>query len=186
MKINQKLYNQRLKDIRWFIKSNALKEMNGNVCQICGRGYERKNYSYLIIHHKYYIEDRDPWNYLEDAYSVLCNYCHKEINHKNIRHYDNSNADELRNYPFILTRLFLSKGKEERIAYNEYFDIRYYGWIIDCDYQTKYRQGDGRFDYELIVREVMNGESSFSSRKYGEPYTNKFTLSMLMLPDYYY
>ena len=37
------------------------------------------NFSTLHIHHKYYIEDRCPWEYDDDALITLCSDCHAEV-----------------------------------------------------------------------------------------------------------
>ena len=37
------------------------------------------NFSTLHVHHKYYIEDRNPWEYDENALITLCSDCHSEI-----------------------------------------------------------------------------------------------------------
>jgi len=38
---------------------------------------------HLEIHHKFYIENRLPWNYDDDDLVTLCNWCHKEWHQNN-------------------------------------------------------------------------------------------------------
>ncbi|MDM1409070.1 hypothetical protein, partial [Myroides sp. DF42-4-2] len=33
----------------------------------------------LHVHHKYYIKDKLPWDYLDDALTTLCHGCHQGI-----------------------------------------------------------------------------------------------------------
>lgn len=40
-------------------------------CQNCGNPDTTLN-----IHHKYYIKDRDPWEYPDLSLITLCDYCH--------------------------------------------------------------------------------------------------------------
>jgi hypothetical protein len=182
MIINKKLYLIRRNDTRWLRFTLGLKEKHNNRCQKCGKRTDRENYRWIVVHHKYYLEDRDPWDYPEDACQVICNYCHNAIDHDSIPRYQNPNVEELMEFPFIITKVFVRKGVSEEIPYNKYFDIKYYGRIIDCGYQTRHRQGDGRFDYELIVRELMNGETAFSDRTTGEPDNSSFNGALL--PEY--
>lgn len=41
--------------------------------------YRALNFSTLHVHHKYYIEDRYPWEYDDSALITLCSDCHSEI-----------------------------------------------------------------------------------------------------------
>jgi len=38
---------------------------------------------YLHVHHKYYIEDKLPWDYPDDALITMCAKCHFEFHQKN-------------------------------------------------------------------------------------------------------
>jgi len=38
---------------------------------------------HLEIHHKFYIEDRLPWDYENENLMTLCNWCHKEFHENN-------------------------------------------------------------------------------------------------------
>jgi len=174
MVITKELYEYRRNDLRWTKKTLEIKDKFGDHCQKCNKKRGDGAYRWIVIHHKYYIEDREPWDYPDEAYQILCNYCHNKIDHSLIPRHPNPNIIELQKLPFILTKVFFRKGRVESLSYDKYFDIRYYGWIIDCGYQTGERQGDGRFDYELIVRELMNSETAFSDRRTGEIDKNVF------------
>ena len=41
--------------------------------------YRVLNFVTLHVHHKYYIEDRYPWEYDDSALITLCSDCHSEI-----------------------------------------------------------------------------------------------------------
>ena len=41
--------------------------------------YRALNFATLHVHHKYYIEDRYPWEYDDNALITLCSDCHSEI-----------------------------------------------------------------------------------------------------------
>ena len=40
--------------------------------------YRAMNFATLHVHHRYYIEDRCPWEYDDDALITLCSDCHSE------------------------------------------------------------------------------------------------------------
>lgn len=44
--------------------------------------YRALNFKTLHIHHKYYIEDKFPWEYDNDALITLCSDCHSETHEK--------------------------------------------------------------------------------------------------------
>lgn len=41
--------------------------------------YRALNFATLHVHHKYYIEDRNPWEYDDDALITLCSDCHAKV-----------------------------------------------------------------------------------------------------------
>jgi len=186
MQLNSKLYNRRRRNVRWWSLSDSLLEKRNYTCQQCG--FKDEDNKYVCVHHKYYIEDRDPWNYPFNAYQVLCLKCHNKINHKSdIPSRPNPFKKEMKSKPFIITRRFFYDPERFplcHLQYNKYFDIIYYGPIIDCEYATKINQGDGRFDYELIVRECNNYDKAFSDRKSGKPYGDNLSRGEMRLENY--
>lgn len=82
-KKNKKIptYEELLKSPKWLKKRKYILEKYGNICSIC------KSTSNLQVHHLYYEKDsngkwKNPWNYPDDAFVVLCSKCHKEIHDK--------------------------------------------------------------------------------------------------------
>ena len=47
-------------------------------CRRCPR-YFRKRWWMLQLHHTYYVWGRDPWDYPDDCFLVVCRACHKKI-----------------------------------------------------------------------------------------------------------
>lgn len=39
--------------------------------------FQEKMY-YIAVHHLYYIQDKLPWEYKNEAFVTLCNYCHEK------------------------------------------------------------------------------------------------------------
>ena len=66
-------YAQKFKDPRWQKKRLKILERDDFECQIC---YDRE--STLHIHHRYYIKDREPWDYEDEAFATLCEDCHDD------------------------------------------------------------------------------------------------------------
>lgn len=66
-------YSEKFKDPRWQkIRLNIL-ERDEWSCQKCTETEKT-----LHIHHRYYIKNREPWEYPMDALVTLCKDCHKE------------------------------------------------------------------------------------------------------------
>ena len=64
-------YSEKLKDQRWIALRDEILVRDGNSCQICGATNN------LHVHHKYYLNDKDPWEYPYQALITLCGLCHK-------------------------------------------------------------------------------------------------------------
>lgn len=158
MFISKELYNIRLRDERWDILRRRLKEKSSYCCAKCKKKFSFSEY--LTAHHKYYIEDRDPWDYPDEAFDVLCLKCHGLIVHSNIPKKVNLHKHEMSLKKFIVTDHYNTDKyyPTSFVPYNKFFGIVYYGIIINCGYTTKC----GRFDYELIVREMNNGDNSYT------------------------
>lgn len=72
-------YADKLKDPRWQKKRLEIMERDGWKCQRCFDHREP-----LVVHHKYYISGRDPWDYPDECYVTLCEFHHK-LFHKEFR-----------------------------------------------------------------------------------------------------
>lgn len=66
-------YSEKLKDPRWQKKKNGILERDKYTCQIC-YSVEKQ----LQVHHKYYLPDKEPWDYAEEVLVTLCVDCHKK------------------------------------------------------------------------------------------------------------
>ena len=66
-------YIKKLKDPRWQKKRLNILNRDEFTCQKCF-----DNESTLNVHHKYYLNGNDPWDYPDEALITLCEECHKE------------------------------------------------------------------------------------------------------------
>lgn len=64
-------YSEKLKDPRWQRKRLAVFELSSWRCDDC-----TDNEKTLHAHHKYYVKDKDPWDYPDSAFKTLCDECH--------------------------------------------------------------------------------------------------------------
>lgn len=74
-------YEALLNTDEWKNKRKEIFEKRGNKCEWCGCT------NHLQLHHKYYLkypngEKIEPWDYKDDAFLVLCNYCHEKAHKK--------------------------------------------------------------------------------------------------------
>lgn len=65
-------YSQKLKDPRWQKKRLEIFERDGWNCQIC-----HDSESTLVVHHRDYLPNTDPWDYPDDLLVTLCENCHE-------------------------------------------------------------------------------------------------------------
>lgn len=65
-------YSKLLRDPRWQKKRLKILDAHGFKCDECG---DTKNE--LQVHHCYYEKDRNPWDYDDDCFKVLCDEHHK-------------------------------------------------------------------------------------------------------------
>lgn len=70
---NKPKYSDQLKDPRWQKLRLKVFERDEWTCQVC---FDTQ--SQLKVHHKYYLQGKDPWDYPLDAFSTLCEKCHTE------------------------------------------------------------------------------------------------------------
>lgn len=76
--MNKQEYQEQLKSSEWKTKRLEILERDNYVCQECG------SKSNLHIHHKYYLNNYNAWEYLNDALITLCKDCHKNL-HNNLK-----------------------------------------------------------------------------------------------------
>jgi hypothetical protein len=67
-------YAEKLQDINWQKKRLELFELRGWKCEKCGVSEKTQ----LHCHHRFYINGREPWEYDNDVFQVLCNECHQK------------------------------------------------------------------------------------------------------------
>lgn len=77
--MNKKKYNFLLRDYRWKKKAKYIRSRDGNMCKEC-----KTKKSKLHVHHLYYIDGKDPWDYPDEAYVTLCWRCHKKAHGESI------------------------------------------------------------------------------------------------------
>lgn len=58
---HKKRYSEKLRDPRWQRKRLLILERDEWTCQFCGADDVT-----LHVHHKFYIPDREPWDYDDD------------------------------------------------------------------------------------------------------------------------
>jgi len=66
-------YLEKLKDPRWQKIRLKVFERDQWTCQSC---YETE--TTLTVHHRYYLQDKEPWGYPIEALVTLCEECHRE------------------------------------------------------------------------------------------------------------
>jgi hypothetical protein len=71
-------YSDKLKDPRWQKKKTDILLRDKFTCQLCGDS----KIAILIVHHKKYQKNTDPWDYDNDDLITLCEDCHKKIHNK--------------------------------------------------------------------------------------------------------
>lgn len=64
-------YIEKLKDPRWQKKRLKILERDGFKCVMCGCETET-----LHVHHKFYLKNKDPWDYDDKYLTTLCEACH--------------------------------------------------------------------------------------------------------------
>lgn len=69
----QTAYSKKLLDPRWQKKRLEVLSRDNWTCQVCGNKKQT-----LHVHHKYYENGLEPWEYELDTLSTLCSVCHEE------------------------------------------------------------------------------------------------------------
>ncbi|MCJ7778856.1 MAG: hypothetical protein MUP16_11155 [Sedimentisphaerales bacterium] len=65
-------YNEKFKDPRWQKRRLEILNRDEWMCQICG-----DNESTLHVHHRWYENGKDPWDYTDECLVTLCEKCHE-------------------------------------------------------------------------------------------------------------
>jgi hypothetical protein len=73
----KKSYLYKLKDPRWQKKRLEILNIHNFTCEECGSTEKE-----LHVHHRFYIKGREPWEYDNDVFQVLCNSCHEKEHFK--------------------------------------------------------------------------------------------------------
>lgn len=68
-----KSYAEKLRDPRWQKMRLEIMQRDEFTCLACKSKTETLN-----VHHRYYEQGHDPWDYPDDALATLCETCHKE------------------------------------------------------------------------------------------------------------
>lgn len=97
----KKTYAQKLQDPRWKAKRLEILERDLNTCKFCGEMGK------MHVHHKFYINGLEPWEYDNNCLMTLCGDCHK-------LHHEREKAND-KDYP----ALFYPPHKTEATVYYE-------------------------------------------------------------------
>jgi len=62
----------------WYEKRNQILARDKYRCRVCSRS-DVDNDIILQVHHKYYVEGLDPWEYRDSALVTLCEECHQKL-----------------------------------------------------------------------------------------------------------
>lgn len=69
-----KTYSEKLKSPKWQKRRLEIMERDGFQCQMC---FDRDET--LTVHHKEYINGREPWEYEDKHLITLCEDCHESV-----------------------------------------------------------------------------------------------------------
>jgi hypothetical protein len=70
-------YSEKLKDPRWQKKRLEIFKRDKFTCQLCT---DKENT--LVVHHKKYINGKEPWDYKNEFLITLCEKCHEKLKDK--------------------------------------------------------------------------------------------------------
>jgi hypothetical protein len=108
-------YLMKLKSPKWQKKRLEILNLRNFKCEICGNE-ERE----LHVHHRFYLKGRQPWQYDNDVFQVLCSNCHEN-------HHSESKESIKEVIPKKYEKLFLF------IESIDFFDIDNLIFILDQD-----------------------------------------------------
>ena len=76
-------YAEKLRDPRWQKLRLQVFERDGWCCQNCGSSKKT-----LCVHHRVYLQQKDPWEYPVELLIALCDDCHTEETEQMARQLD--------------------------------------------------------------------------------------------------
>lgn len=97
-----KSYSSKLEDPRWKIKRDEILRRDNHRCQICGN-----NEGILHVHHKYYVNLKEPYEYPNDALITLCERCHNDEHNTLEKKLQERLGEVTNDYIFSLTKEML-------------------------------------------------------------------------------
>lgn len=65
-------YSEKLKDPRWQKKRLKIFERDNWACRLC-----KSTENTLVVHHKLYLPNTEPWDYNDQYLTTLCENCHE-------------------------------------------------------------------------------------------------------------
>ena len=74
IQINIMSYKDKLKDPRWLEFRKRVYEKDGYKCTICNTKDRPLN-----AHHRFYENNKEPWEYNIGNLDTLCSWCHESI-----------------------------------------------------------------------------------------------------------
>ena len=74
IQINIMSYKDKLKDPRWLEFRKRVYEKDGYMCTICNTKDRPLN-----AHHRFYENNKEPWEYNIGNLDTLCSWCHESI-----------------------------------------------------------------------------------------------------------
>jgi hypothetical protein len=127
-------YEKMLKYPEWIERKSEVIILFKQACDLCN-----STTNGIELHHKYYVSDRYPWEYPENAFMVLCKSCHlayhklkevpfyKEIEKKYLSGKDFSDIKIQKDYDlgYILSFTDKIRGRVEKVKLDDYLSI----WI---------------------------------------------------------
>lgn len=72
----KKKYQETLKDERWLNKRKHILYRDKYQCSTCGSKF------HLNVHHLFYVDGVEPWDYPDDTLVTLCQKCHEKWHRK--------------------------------------------------------------------------------------------------------
>lgn len=75
----KKSYSDKLKSPKWQKKRLDILNLRGFKCEVCG---DEENQ--IQVHHRFYLKGREPWQYDNDVFQVLCEKCHENSHKKDV------------------------------------------------------------------------------------------------------
>jgi phage terminase large subunit GpA-like protein len=67
-------YSDKLKSPKWQKKRLQILNRDRFTCKLC-----KDTETTLHVHHKYYVDNCEPWEYPNTALVTLCEHCHKVV-----------------------------------------------------------------------------------------------------------